>query len=68
MIKYKFPDPPLSRAVCPNCGKRSFEVFECKNCGAVFCKYCRPDLVEVPDCDNESITVSCDCGSTGLFV
>ena len=27
MIKYKFPDPPLSGAVCPNCGKKSWEEF-----------------------------------------
>lgn len=68
MIEYKFSNPPLSGAICPNCGKKSWDIFECEECGAVFCKYCRPDLIDILEGNDGGISVTCDCGSVGLFV
>lgn len=67
-IKYKFENPVITGEKCPNCGQKSWEIFECQECGAVFCKHCRPDLIDIPEDNDGSISVTCDCGSVGLFV
>jgi hypothetical protein len=64
MINYYNDDPPLDGVPCPACGKKSWDVFTCSKCGAVFCRYCNSENVIIVD---DIIQVTCKCGSTCLF-
>lgn len=65
-ISYVYPNPALEGEKCPTCGKKSWDIFKCDKCGKIFCKFCRPDLIDKTD--EDMIDVTCECGSTQLFI
>lgn len=68
-ISYLHSDPDIRGEVCPSCGNRSWNIYKCDDCGKIFCKHCRPDLVNLLDIDRfGDLEVSCDCGSVTLFL
>lgn len=68
-ISYLHNDPDIKGEVCPSCGKKSWSIYKCDVCGKIFCKHCRPDLVNLLDDDRfGDLEVSCDCGSATLFL
>jgi len=68
-ISYLHSDPDIRGEVCPTCGRRSWSIYRCDDCGKVFCKYCRPDLVNSLDDERfGDMEIKCDCGSVSLFL
>lgn len=68
-IKYYYKEEELkiSGNPCPICGKYSWKIYQCNQCGKVFCIKCRPDLVKFDD-ELECTDVTCECGNGTLFV
>lgn len=68
-ISYLHSDPDIRGENCPVCGKRSWNIYKCNDCEKIFCKYCRPDLINVLDDERfGDLEVNCDCGSVTLFL
>lgn len=64
-IDYYYKSLPLEGNPCPKCGKRTWWVMKCNECGKVFCRYCKPEAFVNEDGD---IEVTCDCGAETVFI
>ena len=64
-IDFLYCEAPLEGSTCPNCGEKSWWVMKCKECGKVFCRYCKPEAFVNIDGD---IDVTCDCGAITVFI
>ena len=68
-MKYYYKEEELDIAgnECPTCGKKSWNIFQCENCGKVFCASCNSELIQI-DNETRAIDVTCECGSNALFI
>lgn len=67
LLTYLYEDLDIFGESCPTCGHKSWDIFKCGKCEKIFCAHCRPDLVK-KDNESENIEVTCECGSSAIFI